>query len=57
LKTGRHEIRVAAENPERHLVGSVYTYVDVPDFAKDPISMSGVVLGRGRPSRAACSTI
>ncbi len=45
LKPGRHEIRVAAEDPERHLVGSVYTYVDVPDFAKEPISMSGVVLG------------
>jgi VWFA-related protein len=45
LKKGRHEIRVAAEDPERHLVGSVYTYVDVPDFAKEPISMSGVVLG------------
>jgi len=45
LKPGRHEIRVAAEDPDRHLVGSVYTYVDVPDFAKEPISMSGVVLG------------
>jgi hypothetical protein len=45
LKPGRHEVRVAAEDPERHLVGSVYTYVDVPDFAKEPISMSGVVLG------------
>jgi len=45
LKSGRHEIRVAAEDPDRHLVGSVYTYVDVPDFAKEPISMSGVVLG------------
>jgi VWFA-related protein len=46
LKPGRHEIRVAAEDPERHLVGSVYTYVDVPDFAKEPISLSGVVMGR-----------
>lgn len=45
LKAGRHEIRVAAEDPERHLVGSVYTYVDVPDFAKEAISLSGVVLG------------
>ncbi len=24
--------------------GSVYTFVDVPDFAKQPLSMSGVVL-------------
>ena len=50
LDPGRHEIRVAAEDPSRHLVGSVYTYADVPDFAKAPISLSGVVLGL-RPSR------
>jgi VWFA-related protein len=50
LDAGRHEIRVAAEDPSRHLVGSVYTYADVPDFAKAPISLSGVVLGL-RPSR------
>jgi VWFA-related protein len=49
LKSGRHEIRVAAEDPDRHLTGSVYTYVDVPDFAKAPVSLSGVVLGT-RPS-------
>ncbi len=50
LDPGRHEIRVAAEDPSRHLVGSVYTYADVPDFAKAPISLSGVVLG-ARPAR------
>jgi hypothetical protein len=50
LDPGRHEIRVAAEDPSRHLVGSVYTYADVPDFAKAPISLSGVVLGL-RPAR------
>jgi VWFA-related protein len=49
LDPGRHEIRVAAEDPQRHLVGSVYTYVDVPHFTKEPISMSGIVLGT-RPS-------
>ena len=49
LKPGRHEVRVAAEDPDRHLVGSVYTYVDVPDFEKEPISMSGVVLGTRAP--------
>ena len=47
---GRHEIRVAAEDPSRHVVGSVYTYADVPDFAKAPISLSGVILGL-RPAR------
>jgi len=45
LAPGRHEIRVAAQDPSRHLVGSVYTYAEVPDFAKAPISLSGVVLG------------
>jgi len=45
LDPGRHEIRVAAEDPSRHLIGSVYTYADVPDFTKAPISLSGVVLG------------
>jgi VWFA-related protein len=45
LKPGRHEIRVAAEDTSRHLRGSVYTYVDVPDFSKAPLSLSGLVLG------------
>ncbi len=45
LKPGRHEVRVAVEDPERHLTGSVYTYVHVPDFAKEPLSLSGLVLG------------
>jgi len=53
LKAGRHEIRVAAEDPGRHLIGSVYTYVDVPDFAKAPISLSGVVLGTRSSDRGA----
>ena len=47
LKPGRHEVRVAAEDAARDLRGSVYTYVDVPDFAKAPISLSGIVLGTG----------
>jgi len=45
LRPGRHEVRVAVEDLERHLTGSVYTYVQVPDFAKEPLSLSGLVLG------------
>ncbi len=45
LKPGRHEVRVAAENAAHGLRGSVYTYVDVPDFARAPLSLSGIVLG------------
>jgi VWFA-related protein len=47
LKPGRHEIRVAAENVTRGTSGSVYTYVDVPDFARAALSLSGVVFGTG----------
>jgi len=44
LKPGRYEIRVAldAGATER---ASVYTYVDVPNFAEQPLSLSGIVLG------------
>ena len=45
LKPGRHEVRVAAENAAHGLRGSVYTYVDVPDFARAPLSLSGIVIG------------
>src|SRR4029453_1508709 len=43
LKPGRYEIRVAldATPTER---ASVYTYVDVPNFADQPLSLSGVVV-------------
>ena len=44
LEPGRHEVRVAAEDVSRHLTGSVYTYVDVPNFLKAPLSLSGVVI-------------
>jgi hypothetical protein len=49
LKPGRHEIRVGVENPTRHVTGSVYTYVEVPDFAKAAVSLSGVVLSTAGP--------
>ncbi len=43
LKPGRYEIRVALDaSPTQR--ASVYTYVDVPDFAEQPLSLSGVVL-------------
>jgi hypothetical protein len=45
LKPGRHEVRVAAENVTRGTSGSVYTYIDVPDFDKARVSISGIVLG------------
>jgi len=43
LPPGRYEIRVALD-AGRDQRASVYTYVDVPDFARQPLSLSGVVL-------------
>jgi VWFA-related protein len=45
LKPGRYELRVSTHSSAFDLQGSVYADVDVPDFAKAPLSMSGVVLG------------
>jgi VWFA-related protein len=43
LKPGRYEIRAAVDvGPNQR--GSVYTYVEVPDFARQPLSLSGIVL-------------
>ena len=39
---GRYEVRASVDvAPGRS--GSVYTYVDVPDFSEQPLSLSGVV--------------
>ena len=43
LKPGRYDVRVALDaGPGRR--ASVYTDVEVPDFAKQPLSLSGIVL-------------
>jgi VWFA-related protein len=41
---GRYEVRVGVEASDRR-AASVFTYVDVPDFASDALSASGLVLG------------
>ena len=43
LKPGRYEVRVALDAAPNER-GSVYTFVDIPDFAKQPLSLSGLVL-------------
>ena len=43
LKPGRYEVRVALYAAPNQS-GSVYTFVDVPDFAQQPLSLSGLVL-------------
>jgi VWFA-related protein len=44
LPPGHFEIRVAADSSASGQTGSVFAYVDVPDFAGDPLSLSGVAL-------------
>jgi VWFA-related protein len=43
-KPGLYEVRVAAHREAASLDGSVYATVDVPDFAKLPVSFSSVVV-------------
>jgi hypothetical protein len=44
LPPGRYMVRLAAESEGR--TGTVFTDVEVPDFTKDPLSLSGLVLQR-----------
>jgi VWFA-related protein len=44
LAPGSYEIRVAGTHRNAARSGSVYAYVEVPDFSKEPLSLSGVVL-------------
>ena len=48
LQPGRYMLRVAAASEGRS--GAVFVDLDVPDFAKDPLSASGLILQR-RPVR------
>src|SRR5947199_10319376 len=41
---GRYQFRVAARAVNADAVGSVFYDLDVPDFAKQPLAFSGLVL-------------
>jgi VWFA-related protein len=41
LTRGRHDVRVAVDDGVAGERGSVYAAVDVPDFAKEPLSIAG----------------
>jgi hypothetical protein len=45
LKPGRYELRLSAHLPSQDKSGSVYVNVDVPDFTKGALVMSGAVIG------------
>ena len=44
LKPGRYELRISAHSSVQNVDGGVYVTVEMPDFAKLPVSMSGVAL-------------
>ena len=44
LKPGRYNLRVSAHSANLDKTGSVYTDVAIPDFEKDKLSLSGVVI-------------
>jgi hypothetical protein len=52
LKPGRYEVRAAIDDGSVGRAGSVYGYVDVPDFAREPVSLSGLLLQAGPSSPA-----
>jgi hypothetical protein len=44
IPPGRYELRLAVRTEDARS-GSVYTFVDVPEFTREPLSLSGLVLG------------
>ena len=55
LPAGRFMVRLAAESEGR--TGTVFVDVEVPDFAKNPLSLSGMVLQRASAARVADKVI
>jgi hypothetical protein len=45
LERGRHDIRVAVEDASDGRLGSVYTTLDIPNFRREPLSLSGLIVG------------
>jgi hypothetical protein len=52
LPPGRYEIRVATDSPSGRR-GSVFTFVDVPNFADDALTLTGVAIGTSPATPAA----
>jgi VWFA-related protein len=44
LAPGHYEVRVAVKHEDGSRSGSVHGFVDVPNFAADPLSLSGLIL-------------
>ena len=44
LKPGRYQLRIAMQSKTAVKAGSVFTDIDVPDFSKAPLTLSGIIL-------------
>jgi hypothetical protein len=51
LPPGRYQMRIAAGGQQQSKSGSVVYDIDVPDFTKDQLAMSGVALGSAATAR------
>lgn len=47
LRPERYNVRVAVERASDMMTGSVEATVDIPEFTRAPLSLSGVAIGRG----------
>ena len=54
VSPGRYEVRLAVRTGEAR-TGSVYAFVDVPDFTRAPVSLSGLVVAASPSGSAAPS--
>ena len=53
LKPGAYQLRLAVHDTAQNTSGSVYADVEVPDFGKAPVSISGVLLSSSAAPTAA----
>lgn len=44
LPVGRYQLRAAARDSQKNVIGSVVYDLEIPDFYKDPIAMSGLTM-------------
>ena len=55
LPPGRYQLRTSALSTKMRKGGSVYLTVDVPDFSKTPVTLTGLVIGYADAKRPAVS--
>jgi hypothetical protein len=53
LAPGRYQLRIAAHSTASDATGSVFADVEIPDFAKAPLSLSGLLLSLDPPIASA----